>query len=282
MMLDLQSVRLFVLAIELGNFSRAAEAAGTVQPVVSQRVRALEQTLGRRLLERTPRYVRPTADGVAFLEHARTLLAAHDAAARFADGPAVRFALGASDHAIGASLEAVIRAVRATLPPAAVLELRLGLSQQMRALFDGGDLDAVVIRREGGGHEGEVLGRDPLGWRGQVSEVPSGDQPVPLVTLGIPCGVRAAAVRELDRVRRPWRETFIGGGCAALVAAVQAGLGIAPMGATASGHLPDLGDLYGLPHLPASEVVLLGRAGTPEAAAAIRAVERCLRTRLQR
>jgi len=281
MMLDLQSVRLFVLAVDLGNFSRAAEAAGTVQPVVSHRVRTLEQTLGRRLLERTPRYVRPTADGEAFLGHARALLAAHDAATRFTDGPPVRFALGASDHAIGASLEMVIRSVRATLPSHAVLELRLGLSQQMRALYDAGDLDAVVIRREGGSAEGEVLGHDPLGWRGLESDVLTTGQPAPLVTLAIPCGVRAAAIRELERASRPWRETFIGGGCAALIAAVQAGLGIAPMGAAASGRLPDVGEQHGLPSLPDSEIVLLGRAGTPEATKAIRAVARCLRSRLQ-
>lgn len=276
-MLDLNSVRLFVLTVDLGNFSRAAEAAGTVQPVVSQRIRALEQTLGRRLLERTPRYVRPTANGAAFLGHARTLLAAHDAAARFADGPAVRFALGASDHAVGAGLETMIKAVRLALPSHAVLELRLGFSQQMRAAYDAGDLDAVVIRREGGGAEGEVLGRDPLGWRGIEANSLSADLPVPLVTLGIPCGVRAAAIRALDRASRPWRETFVGGGCAALIAAVQAGLGIAPMGATASGRLPDVGKRHGLPPLPESEIVLLGRAGTPEAADAIRAVVRCMR-----
>lgn len=280
-MLDLQSVRLFVLAAELGNFSRAAEAAGTVQPVVSQRVRALESALGRRLLERTPRYVRTTADGAAFLAHARALLAAHDAAVCFRDGTPTRFALAASDHAIGASLEAVIKALRATLGPGALLELRLGLSQQMRGLYDAGEVDAVVLRRESGGAEGEVLGHDPLGWRGRAEDGIAAGETLPLVTLGAPCGVRAAAVRELERSGRPWRETFTGGGCAALVAAVQAGLGIAPMGEAASGQLPDVGKRLGLPALPPSEIVLIGRAATPQAAEAIRSVARCLRAALR-
>jgi DNA-binding transcriptional LysR family regulator len=279
--LDLKSVQLFVLAVDLGNFSRAAEAAGTVQPVVSQRIRALEQSLDRRLLERTSRYVRPTVEGTAFLVHARALLAAHDAAARFADAPAVRFALGASDHAIGTSLETVIRAVRASLPPQAVLELRLGFSQDMRALYDAGELDAIVIRREAGGNEGEVLGRDPLGWRGRVADALGADRPVPLATLGLPCGVRAVAVKELDRAARPWRETFIGSGCAAVAAAAAAGLGIAPMGAAVSGHLPDIGAHHGLPPLPASELVLLARATTPDTANAIRALSHCIRALLR-
>src|SRR5687768_3960908 len=99
-MLDLASVRLFLLAVEFGNLTRAAEAAGTVQPVVSQRLRQLEQRLGRRLLERTPRAVRLTESGSDFLPRARALLAAHDAAMAPPGGAArPRFALGLSDHA---------------------------------------------------------------------------------------------------------------------------------------------------------------------------------------
>lgn len=66
MMLDLESVRLFVLVVDLGSLTRAAEAAGTVQPVVSQRLKALEAALGRKVLERTPRFVRLTQDGAIF------------------------------------------------------------------------------------------------------------------------------------------------------------------------------------------------------------------------
>ena len=165
MMLDLESVRLFVLAAEFGNLTRAAEAAGTVQPVVSQRLKMLETRLGRRLLDRTPRFVRPTPDGAAFLDRARALLAAHDAAATFAPQPATRFAVGVSDHAIGLELEEVLRRIRTALPTSAAIEVRTGMSQAMRAGFDAGEFDAAVIRREGSGTEGEVLATDPLGWR---------------------------------------------------------------------------------------------------------------------
>ena len=45
-MLDLASIRLFILAVEFGNLTRAAEAAGTVQPVVSARVKDWKRHLG--------------------------------------------------------------------------------------------------------------------------------------------------------------------------------------------------------------------------------------------
>jgi DNA-binding transcriptional LysR family regulator len=278
--LDLASVRLFILAVEFGNLTRAAEVAGTVQPVVSARIKGLEAALGRRLLERTPRFVRPTPEGSAFLVKARALMAAHDEAARSEDQPVTRFALGASDHALGTGLESVIRQVRAALPSRSAMELRLGMSQPIRAAFDSGELDAIIIRREAGGSEGEVLGADPLGWR-SVDEVDPTVDTVPLVTLGPPCGVRAAAIRQLDAANRPWREAFVGGSCAALTAAVRAGLGVAPMGAMASGRMADAGPRFGLPPLPSSEIVLFARASSPPASAAARALEAAVRSMLR-
>src|ERR1700742_3386627 len=108
MMLDLEAVRLFVLAAEFGNLTRAAEATGTVQPVVSQRIKALETRLGRKLLDRSPRFVRLTEAGSSFLTHARALLAAHDAALMEEGGESLSIALGLSDHALGTSLHEVL------------------------------------------------------------------------------------------------------------------------------------------------------------------------------
>lgn len=279
-MLDLESVRLFVLTVELGNLTRAAAAAGTVQPVVSQRLKGLEAQLGRRLLERTPRFVRPTADGVAFLAKAKSLLASHDLAVHFDQSPAQRFKIGLSEHAVGLALERVLGLIRAALPPSTIIEVRMGLSVPLRKLFAAGQLDAVVTRREGGGTDGEILGTDPLGWRAADGFSWVSTAPLPLATLGRSCGVRAAAVRVLDGVRQPWRETFVSGGCAALLAGARAGLGVAPMGRTASGHVPDYGPRLGLPPLPPSEIVLFGRAASPVAGAGLRALAAGIRVAL--
>jgi len=280
-MLDLQSVRLFVLAAQLGNLTRAAEAAGTVQPVVSQRLKALEETVGHKLLERSPRFVRLTSQGAAFLERARPLLSAHDAALNLDAQPTVRLGLGISDHAIGVAMEQVLRRVRASLPSRTIIDVRVGLSTQLRDEFDGGDMDAVVIRREGRGKEGEVLGLDPLGWRaGEDFVLPAG-APVPLATRGPTCGVRALAVRALDRAGLPWHETFLGGSCDVLLAAARASVGVAPMGRLAAGEAPDKGPALGLPPLPESQIVLLARTGSAVTASAVRALEATIRASLR-
>ena len=277
MMLDLVSVRFFVLAVEFGSLTRAAEAAGTVQPVVSQRVKQLEGRLGLRLLERSPRHLRLTAAGEAFLPRAMALLAAHDAALAPA-APRLRFTVGVSDHATGLALEEVLRRVRTALPPEAELDVRIGLSHAMRAAWAEGECEACILRREAGGQEGEVLGTDPLGWRAAEGLVR--ETTLPLAILPAPCGVRSIALRALETARLPWREAFSAGSCAALLAGVRAGLGVAPMGRLAAGGMPDRGPELGLPPLPPSEIVLFGRAGTPFAAAALRVLAAGMRATL--
>jgi DNA-binding transcriptional LysR family regulator len=281
MMLDLESVRLFVLAADLGNLTRAAEAAGTVQPIVSQRLKALEAALGYKLLERSPRFARLTSRGSLFLERARPLLCAHEAALNLDDRPAVRIGFGMSDHAVGVALEQVLRHVRAALPPPATIDVRLDLSTRLREQFDAGEMDAVVLRREGRGKGGEILGVDPLGWRAAEGLDLTADAPVPLATRGSACGVRAVAVRALERAGLPWHETFVGGSCAMLLAATRAGLGVAPMGRLASGGAPDKGPALGLPPLPESQIVLLARTGSATLAAAVRALEAAVRASLR-
>jgi DNA-binding transcriptional LysR family regulator len=78
--LDIDAVHAFVLTADLKSFTRAAEALDTTQATVSLKISRLEKTLERRLLERTSRQVRLSADGSAFIEHARALIAAHRSA----------------------------------------------------------------------------------------------------------------------------------------------------------------------------------------------------------
>jgi DNA-binding transcriptional LysR family regulator len=280
MMLDLESVRLFVLVATYGNLTRAAEAAGTVQPAVSQRIKALEERLGRKLLDRSPRYVRLTDAGAAFLNHARTLLAAHDAALMVEDGEAPAIALGISDHVLGASLHDVLASLRLALPARTRLTVRLGLSQEMRALYDHGVVDLAVIRRDGGGGDGELLGEDALDWYGGSANSMQGEA-LPLALLPAPCGVRAVALGALDKAGLAWREAFTGGSCLALAAAVHAGAGVAPLGRLTARGLAPFPAREALPKLSASRIVMLARTSDRHHADAANALAASVRKLLR-
>ena len=74
--MDLDGVRTFVAAADSGQFQAAADQLDLTQQGVSRRIAALEKALGVRLFTRNARGVQPTADGQAFLPHARDLLRA--------------------------------------------------------------------------------------------------------------------------------------------------------------------------------------------------------------
>jgi DNA-binding transcriptional LysR family regulator len=57
--------------IQQQSIGATANALHVRQPVVTRRLRELEQILGVRLFERTSRGVTPTEFGAAFVEHAR-------------------------------------------------------------------------------------------------------------------------------------------------------------------------------------------------------------------
>jgi DNA-binding transcriptional LysR family regulator len=80
MSLNLHLLRLFTTVVRTGSFSRAADALHISQPAISKGVRDFELQVGCRLLDRTPKGVRPTREGKALVQHAEALFAAERAA----------------------------------------------------------------------------------------------------------------------------------------------------------------------------------------------------------
>ncbi|MFD6139884.1 LysR family transcriptional regulator [Promicromonospora sp. NPDC060271] len=79
-MYTLDQVRCFQAVAEELHFGRAAERLNMTQPPLSRQIQKLERAVGVPLLERDNRHVELTTAGAAFLEEARRLLTAADAA----------------------------------------------------------------------------------------------------------------------------------------------------------------------------------------------------------
>lgn len=269
-LLDLDAVHAFTLVASLMSFTRAAEASGTTQSAISLKLKRLEAFLGRRLIERTPRSVRLTADGDVFLKHAADLLTANASALATPERERPRLRIGISDHALGGNLPALLSRMNRAEPTLA-LDVDIGFSRAVLDAFDNGTYDAVVVRREAGRRGGEVLADDAFGWMAMPSLRYRTGEPLPLATLAPPCGVRAIALQALKTARRPWQETVTGGGVTAIAAAVEAGLAIAPLAVRIAppGSI-DVGPTFGLPPLPSSKVMLYARVSDPPRRAALR------------
>jgi DNA-binding transcriptional LysR family regulator len=247
------------------------------QSAISLKLKRLEDRLDKRLIERTPRSVRLTDDGAAFLDRARELLAAHDRALTLEDPEERRLTIGFSDHVAGPDLAPLIARV-AGFDPALHLDVRIGLSNVLLDDFEAGRIDAVVVRRERHRRGGETLCEDEFGWFAAPSFRHKPGDKLRLAMLAAPCGVRAHAVRTLDKARVPWVEAFTGGGVTAIAAAIGSGLAVAPLARRiAPPGVLDVGPAFGLPALGLSAVVLHARISDARSRAALRTLAAAFR-----
>ena len=276
--LDIDTVQAFLLVAELQSFTRAAEALGTTQAAVSMKLQRLETVVGKRLVERSPRAVGLTADGVAFRHHGLALMEAHDRALS-GDKPArKRLSLGISDHAGGPELVPLLERLHAMSSQLA-LAVTIGFSRAILDAYDAGELDAVVVRQEGSRRGGEKLTVDEFGWFASKRFAWRRGEPLLLATLAPPCGVRAIAVRALDKSGIAWNETFVGGGVTAVAAAALAGLAVAPLARRiAPAGLIDIGPAARLPRLGSSKVMLHSKVSDPAKLAALRTLAATFRS----
>lgn len=74
--MDIKQLEFFSVACEKGSLSQAAACLYTSQPHISKTIRTLENELGRPLLSRSGKGVRPTAYGETVLEYANLILKA--------------------------------------------------------------------------------------------------------------------------------------------------------------------------------------------------------------
>jgi DNA-binding transcriptional LysR family regulator len=276
--LDIDTVQAFLLVAELQGFTRAAEALGTTQAAVSMKLQRLEAVVGKRLVERSPRAVTLTADGAAFLPHARVLMTAHDRALSGERPAPQQLSLGISDHAAGPELVPLLERWQ-TMSSRLALSVTIGFSREMQDAYDEGKLDAVIVRQEGSRRGGEKLTVDEFGWFATKRFAWHRGESLPLATLAPPCGVRAIAVRVLDKAGIGWSETFVGGGVTAVVAAALAGLAVAPLARRiAPAGLTDIGPAHGLPRLGASKVMLHSKVSDPTKLVALRTLAATFRS----
>lgn len=276
--LDVEAVQAFVLVADLRSFTRAAEVLDTTQSAVSLKIKRLEDGLGRRLLERTPRSVRLSAEGSAFLESARRFVAAHDGALGAFGRPRRRLAIGVSHHVVGAELPRLLKRLKVS-EPQLVIELHVSTSRDAIEAFDRGVLEAaIVLAHDNRRLDGELLLSDGFGWMAARDFEPPAGEPLPLATQAAPCSVRSMAVAALVQAGVPWSEVFVGGGIMTIGAAVSAGLAVAALSRrVAPPGCVDVGPALGLPPLPARDVVLHSRVTDPEARRGLRTLAEAIR-----
>lgn len=253
-MFDPAHLRTFLAVASTLSFTKAAEQLGISQPSVSQHVRRLEEAAGRQLLTRDTRAVALTDNGAAMAGFARTILAAHDDAASYFTGTAMRGRLrfGAADDLAIAELPDVLRAFRA-LYPRINLELTVTQTPALQRRLAANQLDLIFVKEPPGETSGTVVRRDRLVWVGIPGTTIAPDEPIPLITYAAPSPSRQTALQILAETGRSWRITCKTLQVNGVLAATRAGIGVAVFPSSlvpadlqrlpTSDSLPELGDV---------------------------------------
>jgi DNA-binding transcriptional LysR family regulator len=276
--LDIEAVQAFVLTADLKSFTRAAEALESTQSTISLKIKRLEDGLGRRLLERTPRLVRLSADGHKFLEPARALIASHQGAMASFGVEQRRLVVGISHHVVGMELPLLLKRT-SRAEPGLVLEMRVSTSRDVLNDFDRGVLDAAIVLRHDRRRGGETILQEEFGWIAAPDFQHHPGEPLRLATQSEPCSVRSMAIGALNEAGVPWTEVFVGGGVTTIGAAVSAGLAVAALGRrVAPPGTIDIGLQLGLPVLPSRDVMLYSNLTDRQAKSALRTLGAAIRS----
>ncbi|CAB3810009.1 HTH-type transcriptional regulator HdfR [Paraburkholderia fynbosensis] len=260
--MDLDLLRAFVAVAESGSFTAAANVVGRSQSAVSQKVLRLEDALHVRVFERTSRSLKLTRDGERVLAAGRRLLAQHDSFMRELREPPqlTRLRLGVSENLVQPQLPLIL-ARFAQRFPSVELALTTGSSQGLIEDHEAGLLDVVFAKRkrEGSGHRGRVIWREPLVWLAAKNYRSEPGRPARLVMMPAPCSYREVMMESLDASRREWVVACTASNLVGVQAAVVGGLGVTVLGKSfLQSGMKILPASAQWPALPASEVAVIG------------------------
>lgn len=229
--LDIDALRA-LRAIKLhGGVTRAAEAIGLTQSAVSHKLKRLETSLGCELLDRRPGGGGIfTADGKDLLDYAEKILNLHDEALSSLAKSALegRIMLGLTEDTTCSDLVRILGRFR-RLHPNVTVKTKVRMSLALRAMLERGALDVAIVQVFS--HEVRptdvVLFRENLQWVKSRSLSLGATGPIPFLSFDDDCFYRHWALDIGQDGETDLETVFECTSAAGIVAAVEAGLGVA-------------------------------------------------------
>jgi DNA-binding transcriptional LysR family regulator len=165
--MDLKTLEVFCKIVELGSFSRAAEAVSLTQPTVSGHIKALESEVGIRLLDRVGKRVRPTRAGELLYGYSRRILVlreeAQQALSEHKGGLKGHLPIGGSSIPGAYILPSLVGAFKRDHPDVTIALCIRDSREVVRSVIEGTyELGVVGARFEEGRVRYDPFGRDEL------------------------------------------------------------------------------------------------------------------------
>jgi DNA-binding transcriptional LysR family regulator len=228
--LDIDAFRALRAVRQHGGVARAAEMLGLTQSAVSHKIKRLETSLDCELLNRRPGAPMFTAGGEELLEYGGRILGLHDEALMSLTKTDLtgRIMLGMTEDTTCSDLARILGRFHRLHPNVAV-RMRVRMSLVLRAMLDRGELDAAILQVFA--HEVRptdiVLLREGLHWVKSAELALPETGPIPFLSFDDDCFYRRWALDIGQDVGDLLETVFECSSAAGIVAAVDAGLGVA-------------------------------------------------------
>lgn len=274
--LDSSLLRAFVTVAETGAVGVAAVRLARTQAAVSMQLRRLEEELGCRLLDRSPRGVQLTEAGHLLLPFAHTILGAGADARRALSAGQVSgtVRLGMLEDIAVGRLPRALRRFSIAYPQVA-LEIVVDTSPALSNRLAEGGLDVVVGDPALVDSVPLLTWTQPLFWVGARGFSRDGDAALPVVAFGGACLWQQQVLTALRRAGIAWRIVCTSTSLPAVQSAVEAGLGVSVLldGNIRSESMRVLGQADGLPDAPRADFGLFMRPVAGAQAAAVQTLQ---------
>jgi DNA-binding transcriptional LysR family regulator len=256
--LPTDTLRAFISVIDLGGFTRAAEALGRTQPAISLQMRRLEDIVGAKLITANGRELVLTEPGEALALYARQMLRLNDEAVAHFTGRSATGTLriGLPTDFSVAYLQEVISDFARALPDLRI-EVHCDLSRHVLDRLHADDLDIAVgiLTSNHNPYLVRSWEERPLWTAAREGEIHR-KSPVPLASHPEGCEYRSRMIAGLRSIGREWRIVYTNPGISGLQRAVSAGLGISAL--TRKTMLPDMQVLVPAQGFPVLESIRIG------------------------
>ena len=274
-------LRTFFAVFETGSFTRAAQLRNLTQSAVSMQMKRLEENVGRPVFRKKGRTLQITPAGEVLLEHTRRILSAHDKAVAAFSRPELfgRVRFGCAEEYAARFLSTVLAGFRKSFPCIRV-DIHSAPGIELFRRLKNKDLDLCLLESnsENDGPKGEsapmaasetvvchhlaaeggrLIHREPVVWVTSRTGAAHEENPLPLAVYHQGCVYRQWAEEGLRQMGRQYWIAFVSPSISSILAAVRAGLAVAPVGTgSVDETLCILGPEAGFPTLPVSEIRL--------------------------
>ncbi len=230
MELSIDLLKTFVTISRLNSFTKAAAAMNITQSAVSMQMKRLEEQTGRLFVKQGRGFIISPL-GEKLLEHAVRIIRAHDDALSVLSNPAVHdhIRIGSPELYASAVFPRALKSFYTKYPNSRI-DFTTNRREKLLRMVESGELDIALCSDMP--DEYEKIFSEPVKWIRSADSSVHELRPLPLAVYPEGCHVRRWSCAALERSGTDYRISFVTSSVFGLMAAVRAGIAVAPMGMT--------------------------------------------------